>query len=121
MTLTIGAGITGVFQDASNTTTVEAGDELDYQTVSGGTGTIVFALMSVLFDATTNCVSRLIAQGYSSVVSGTTHYLYVAGNRSGATTAEANVENTIKVAGYCSQHVSFYFSQHKDDGHHIHT
>lgn len=99
MTVTIGAAATGVFEDTSNTVTVAAGDELCYKTVSGGTGTITFSIMSVVFDATTNCVSKMAMEGYGVSAASTTHFIHISGDRSGTTATESGQESTIKEAG----------------------
>ena len=61
LTLTIGAGATGVFEDTAHTVTVAAGDKLCYKTISGGTGTMTIGVFSTVFLATTGAVTRLTA------------------------------------------------------------
>ena len=99
MTVTIGAAATGVFEDSTNTVTVAAGDKLAFQSVSGGTGTFTMALISVIFDADTNCVSKFAGYGYSHTAASVTNYLSISGSRSVAATIEVNTQNTVKKAG----------------------
>ena len=65
MTLTIGAGTTGVFEDTVNEVSVAVGDKICIKTVSGGTGTITFSIMSVIFapTTTTDTVTKQISMG----------------------------------------------------------
>lgn len=99
LTVTIGAATTGAFEETSSSVSVAAGDKICLKTVSGGTGTFTMSLVSCIWDATTNCNVRYVAKGYALTAASTTHYLPIAGDRSGTTTTEANVESTIKTAG----------------------
>ena len=65
MTITIPAGTTGVFEDTTNTDTIAAGDEYNLRSVTGAGGTLTIGALSVIFNATTNCVSKLISRGMS--------------------------------------------------------
>lgn len=57
--VSIGAGLTGFFSDASGTDTIAAGDNFCYQFVTPNTsGSITLRACSVLFAATTNTVSQ---------------------------------------------------------------
>lgn len=49
ITITIGAGLTGDFEDATHTDTIAAGDNMNWQTVSGGTGTMGINHYNVAF------------------------------------------------------------------------
>ena len=99
LTVTVTAGSGAVeLEDTSDTLSVAAGDKLCIKTVSGGTGTFTMTMVSCIWDATTNTSVRYVAKGYS-ITSATAAYLPIAGDRSGTTGTEANVENTIKTAG----------------------
>ena len=76
MTVPIGIATSGTFEDTTNTATVAAGDKLDYRSISGGTGTMSFSIMSTVFTATTDTVSRITAGPASSAytVDSTTRY-----------------------------------------------
>lgn len=99
LTVTITAGTNAVFEDTSNSVSVAAGDKLCWKSISGGTGTLTFAIISAIYDSTTNCTARYVTEGYGVATASATQFLPVCGNRSGTTTSEANVENTIKTAG----------------------
>jgi hypothetical protein len=98
VTVTAGSGAV-VLEDTSDTVTVAAGDKLCIQTVSGGTGTFTMTMVSCIWDATTNTTVRYVAKGYGLATASATQFLPIAGDRSGTTTSEPNVENTIKTAG----------------------
>jgi hypothetical protein len=95
----IPAGTTGFFEDTVNTVTVSAGDKLAYQLICGAGGAISCSLISVIFDASTNCVNRLVCEGYGVNTASVTHFLPIVGDRSGTTAVEANTENIIKISG----------------------
>jgi hypothetical protein len=97
--VTIASGFVGIIQQTIDTVTIAAGDTLVYKTVSGGTGTIQFVIMSVIFDATTNTITREIAMGRAATTSGTTQYAQISGDRSGTSAVEANLESRIKKPG----------------------
>ena len=99
MTVPIPAGFVGELDDTVNTLTIVAGDKLDYRTISGGTGTFTMSLISVIFDATTNCVTKLAFAHANSLVASTSQYMPLSGSRSGSATTEASIEHTIKVPG----------------------
>lgn len=56
--VTITSGTTGTYQDTANTDTVAAGDEVAFQTINGGGGSINVEVQSVIFDADSNHVLR---------------------------------------------------------------
>jgi hypothetical protein len=95
----IPAGAIGAFEDNSNTVTISSGDKLAYQVINGGGGGISCSLISVIFDAATNCSNRLVSEGYSINTASVTHFLPIVGDRSGTTAVEANTENMIKTSG----------------------
>ena len=96
--VTAGSGA-AVIEDTSNSVTVAAGDKLCIETVSGGTGTFTFSIISCIFDATTNCSTRYVTEGYGVATASASHFISIAGSRSGTNSGEANAENTIKTAG----------------------
>jgi hypothetical protein len=59
LSVSIGAAATGAFEDTTNTDAVTAGDKWVYQSVSGGSGTMTISVLSILFNATTNTVTRI--------------------------------------------------------------
>ena len=100
LTFGIGATLTGTFEDTTHTDTVAAGNDLCIQYVATGTtGTLTFSLISLVFNATTNTVSKLVAEGYTISTASITHYLPTSGDRSGVTTSEGACQNQIKKAG----------------------
>jgi hypothetical protein len=98
VTVTAGSGA-AVIEDASDTVSIAAGDKLCIETVSGGTGTFTFSIISCVFDATTNCSTRWVSKGYGIATASVSHFVPCCGDRSGTTATEANTENTIKTAG----------------------
>lgn len=95
-TVSIGAGLTGYFEDTVNTDTVVAGDLINYQ-LAAGTGTsIIFRSIGTIFSATTGTVLHYRAGGGHNFtgVSATT-YSVIAGGLSFQTT-EANTQTTAR-------------------------
>jgi hypothetical protein len=99
LSVTIPAGTTGVFENTTATVSVVASDKTNYKSVSGGTGTFQFSVLSCIFDATNNCVTKLVAYPFGLTSTAATLYLPVVCTLSGTTAAEANTEHTLKVAG----------------------
>jgi hypothetical protein len=100
LNLSIGAGVTGTFEDSTNTDTVAAGDKLNYQSTNGGaTGTMTYNLISVIFNATTNYVSKVVCDGVGVAGASTTNYWQPTGQVSGVTAGESNVQHRVKKAG----------------------
>ena len=98
LTVSIGIGATGVFEDTTHTVSVADGDELCYRTLNPGAGTFTMSICSVVFDATTNCAARHVMEGYA-ITTNATLYIPISGDRSGTTGTESAVETTIKKAG----------------------
>ena len=109
MTLSIPAATTGEFEDTTNEVSVVAGDEVAFESVSGGTGTITFSLISVIFDSDTNsnAVSRLGPEGQTMATASTTFFHAITGDRTTGATTEANMETTLKKAGTAKN--AFFF------------
>jgi hypothetical protein len=98
--ITIAASATGTFEDTSNTDTVAAGDKMCYQsTIGGATGTMNYSLLSCIFDASTNYISRLACDGSNLTSASTTSYFPLSGQTTGVTSVEANAQHKIKKAG----------------------
>lgn len=95
----IPVGTSGIFEDTTNTVSIAPTDKTTYRSSSGGTGTFQFSVLSCIFDATTNCVSKLVSYPFGITTASTSLYLPVAGAVAGITTVEATCEHTIKVAG----------------------
>jgi hypothetical protein len=96
LTLTIPAGQTGPFEDSTHSFTTTSGDLIDYKTVTTGTGTVSFTIMSVIFDATTNCVSKLLVDGYNTAVTSATRFQAVSGAATSSTATATVADNTIR-------------------------
>ena len=101
MTLTITAATTGVFEDTTNTVTVAAGDKMNYKTISGGTGTMSLGIISCIFTATTDAVSRLSAGSYTTAYTAdsTTAYAQLVGQVAPTSTTEFTAQTQIPKAG----------------------
>ena len=100
ITLSIAAGATGAFENTVNTETISAGDLINYKTVSGGTGTVTFSLMSIIFDATTNCVSKLITETYTLTAAAsrfTPHVGDVSSVSSSGTTQNLTIKKAVTI------------------------
>lgn len=84
---------TGEFEDATNTDTLAAGDEVNYSLVTGSGGTAFsLGVVSTVFAATTNTVQRLniaVAGGVSLAAASTTRYIKLTGQLGDQATAEA--------------------------------
>ena len=95
----IPAGTTGVFEDTTNEVNIVAGDKINYRHSIGGTGSFQFSVLSVIFDATTNCVTKLVTYPYAINTSNDTRFLPVVCTLSGTSLSEPTAEHTIKVPG----------------------
>ena len=98
--ITIGAGYVGPLEDTVNEIAIADGDNVCLKTVSGGTGTMTFSIMSVLFkpdDGST--VTKEIAMGRAATTSATTQFVQITGDRSGSSAVEANMESRMKAPG----------------------
>lgn len=98
--VSIGASGTGEFEDATNSDSIMAGDELGCQLVTGTGGTSFQAdVLSVLFSATTNTVYKtLTSTMFSLSAASTTHYRQLSGGTT-ETTSETNVQHQISTGG----------------------
>lgn len=103
--VTIGIGATGIFEDTTHTDTVAAGDLLAYQTITPGAGATTFGIMSNVFDATTNTVTRLsitalgTSAGVAYATASQTTYNQLAGELASNVTAELSGQTTFRKAG----------------------
>ena len=97
--ISIGASITGEFEDTSNTDAIVAGDEVCYSMVTGAGGTtFTLFIPSTVFSATTNTVIVSGSDGTTLSAASTTLYMAIAGeNRAVAT--EANAQTEISTGG----------------------
>jgi hypothetical protein len=91
LTVTITAGTAEVKEDTTNTVTVAAGDKLSYKTVSGGTGTMSMAVMSCVFQADNDAVTKLCCGPATAtyVLDNVTRFAQVAGNLTPNTATES--------------------------------
>ena len=98
--ITIGAGYVGPLEDTVNEIAIADGDNVCLKTVSGGTGTMTFSIMSVLFKADDgSTVTKEVAMGRAATTSGSTQYVQITGDRSGSSAVEANMESRMKAPG----------------------
>jgi hypothetical protein len=91
LTVSIGAGATGVFEDVTNSDTVAIGDEMVYVCDTGAGGTLTVSLISVLSDPTSgNTIETQIITGSANLSNASeTRYAPVNGGP-GLSTTEAN-------------------------------
>ena len=119
MTIPIPMGFIGELDDAVNTLTVVPGDKLDYRTVSGGTGTFTMSLISVIFDATTNCVTKFAFPHVNINAASASGYIPLSGTRSGPAVTEASIEQIIKVPGTFKNAYLYVSTESEDHRHSI--
>ena len=73
--ITIGAGVTGIFEDTSNTDTLAANDEVCYEfDVSSGSGTILPLSVCTHYEATTDTVVKAVSLFTYNLFSTATSY-----------------------------------------------
>ena len=93
------SGETGEKEDAVNTDTVVAGDELNYQLVTGATGgNFISRFASTVFSATSNTGKRLGTSRFNASNASTSHYSPIEGWTNTSTT-EADMQYQFKTAG----------------------
>lgn len=99
--VSIGSNATGVFEDTSNTDTIAVGDKIAIQTTPGATvGTMTLSVFSMLFDATTNTVTKYGVQPWNTIsTASTTFFQPLSGTAAANTTTEANVKCRQRKAG----------------------
>jgi hypothetical protein len=90
-TVTIGAGLTGLFQDVTHTDAVVVGDLINGITTAGAGGTISLMVIGVAFKNTVNFLSDLFVSGVSYTAAG---YARIYGQSLGTfTEAQAQVSH----------------------------
>ena len=97
LSITIGAGVTGVFEDTSNSDTVSSGDDYNVAVTTGtGTESITFTVMKIEFTNTEYKGMFVTANTGSSadILANVTTYLPVGG--SSIATAEASIRRKIR-------------------------
>jgi hypothetical protein len=102
LSLTVGANATGAFENTIDTISVAAGDKLNYQTTPGAaTGTMSISVLSVLFEATINTVTRLATSGTAAnyATASVSRYNLIAGNHTVTSTTEPGMKCKIRKAG----------------------
>lgn len=111
--ISIGASSTGEFEDTTNTDTITAGDEVNYQIVTGAGGTVFrIFLISSLFAASTNTVGRFGAVTLSGIITAASSNFYqsFSGDTSTSSTlTETNIQHRIKAAA-TAQNLFVYIS-----------
>src|SRR5262245_35474077 len=96
LTLTIGSGATGMFEDTAHTDSSAAGDKWATRIIAGATGTtLTLRAVSVLFGATSNTMSRQSIL-VSSTTATTTTYFAPSGSGSTGDATEANTKARIR-------------------------
>lgn len=90
MVLTIPAGVTGVFEDTSNTESFSQGDTVGWYLTTAGTGTLTIANMQVMFTGSAD-ETPLFAGNGSSRLAGSTTYCVVTAQRGSNTETVAQV------------------------------
>jgi hypothetical protein len=101
MTLTIPASTSGVFEDTTNTVTVAAADKLNYKTITGNPGTMTVSIISCIFSATNDAVSRLTAGNFTTLytANSTTAYAQLVGQVAPGTLVESTAQTQIPKNG----------------------
>ena len=99
MSVSIPAATDGEFTDLTHILDIVAGDKLSAKVVSGGTGTFSLSILSVVFDADTNSVTKNILTGFNVSSATTSTFEPISGYHSAQSTTDTNSEQTIKVAG----------------------
>ncbi len=97
--LSIGGSATGEFEDTVNTDSISAADDTAYQVVTGAGGTdFTFAMISSLFDATTNTVQKFSISPGNFAADDLTFFLGLA-SLGNATNVEAEMEVLVNAGG----------------------
>lgn len=95
----IGAGLTGKFEDTGNTDAVSDGDDWYYSATPGSLANLRVAYAATLFDSSTNTVDRIIqARAIAFSTASTTNYFALVGS-SLQTATEADTQFKFKTAG----------------------
>lgn len=94
-------GVTGIFQDNSNSDTISSGDLLNYSIAAGSGGTLTFTIFSILYEATGNASYFLMNNGSTGfTANSTTRYQSVGDDGLQITeTTESDVQTRVRVAG----------------------
>lgn len=102
-TITVAAGQTGIFEDATNSDTITAGAKVGYQTtVPAGAGAITIGIFAVIFSADTDTVTRVaadIAGGAGFANASVSRFNPLVGETTSAVGAEASTQTYIRKAG----------------------
>lgn len=102
LSVSIGSGATGAFEDTSGSDTIAAGDLYCYQAVPAGTAGNILGTrhISTLFAASSNTSKRLGGAPNAGISTASqTSYLPVGGGTGSSTTTEATVLMTARVGG----------------------
>ena len=97
--VSIGAGVTGAFEDAVNTDAVAVGDMVNYQIVTGGAANYLGVLTYQVKSSSTGR-QQAACQAYDHQVFGpaATRYLTIEGGAQELTTTEANTQSAARTA-----------------------
>ena len=98
--ISVGAGLTGEFFDTTNSDTVVSGDEVNYTFINAGTGDVEMYLTQIQFSATSNTVTKVIAnESVSYTAASTTYYTALFARVSSQTTDEARRQHKLRSNG----------------------
>ena len=95
-TVTINA--TGEFEDTTHTDAVTAGDKWVLKSVAGASGTFSISIISVLFDASTDTVTKLASADHTTTSASTGALSPLHGSKFGGSTMQVAVAGTFKNA-----------------------
>ena len=114
LTLSIGAGATGYFEDASNTVAVAADDEICFgNTVGTGSGSMQWIGEALQYDTTTGQYQVCANSGGGTIAFGVTSFMGFAGDAYSATETDAECRIQIAEVG---QKLYFYSAINTLDG-----
>lgn len=109
--VSIGAGLTGIFEDTSNTDAVVSGDLVNYQTVvaAGGAGTLTYGNVGCELLVSSGDQYQLISTNFVSVVvtQATTTYFLPSGALAGNAT-EDNHKGRVNTAGFITSKLQVF-------------
>lgn len=74
ISVSVGAGATGTFEDTTGTDTIVAGDKVNISSTPGSAHALTEIHHAILFEATTNTVARYCNRGGGFTIDSTTYY-----------------------------------------------
>lgn len=99
MTVAIGTGATGAFEDVANTASIAAGNDMAYKVITGSGGTMTFRVKSVIFEPTDGAktVTVFVAGNTNITTASVTRFLRLVSSIT--ETTEANTQYKTRTAG----------------------